>query len=198
MIGTWREAESAAAYFMRKHLGFADAWTTGRGSDGGVDVHAYGAVAQVKHHTKPVGRPDVQRLVGARTRGAWAVFFSLSGYTATARSYAHLAEVALFQYTAQGQYFPVSVRARMLLEQHRTSRAASPDSPDRDRTSGDRARAAARERWLSRHPPSPQPTAADAEQLQLQLQRDLAAYRSRTAARRASAADQPPETRPGS
>lgn len=185
MIGTWREAEAAAAQFMRQYLGFADAWPTGRGSDGGVDVHAHGAVAQVKHHSKPVGRPDLQRLVGARPGGACAVFFSLSGFTATARTYAHVTEMALFQYSAQGNYFPASDRARALLDEHRPRRAATPlDSLDRDRSAGDEARAAVRERWLARHPTGGQDVMEDAD-----LQRmhdDLAAYRARSAARRSA------------
>jgi hypothetical protein len=50
------DAESAAAAFMRR-IGFADAKLTSSGSDGGIDVKATGAVAQVKMQWTPVGRP---------------------------------------------------------------------------------------------------------------------------------------------
>ncbi|WP_100350487.1 restriction endonuclease [Luteimicrobium subarcticum] len=70
VIGTWQEAEAAAAHFMRQYLGCTDATTTARGSDGGLDIRARGAVAQVKHHARPVGRPDIQRLVGPRRSAA--------------------------------------------------------------------------------------------------------------------------------
>jgi len=64
-VSTWREAEEAAASHMRR-MGYAGVKLTTGGADGGVDVRASGAMAQVKFEAKPVGRPALQRLVGAR------------------------------------------------------------------------------------------------------------------------------------
>lgn len=59
---TWQEAESTACQWMRKN-GYPDARLTQPGADGGIDVASSKAVAQVKHHSKPVDRPDVQQLL---------------------------------------------------------------------------------------------------------------------------------------
>ena len=56
LIRTAVDAEVAAAEFMRR-IGFADAKRTPSGADGGIDVIAAGAVAQVKTHMKPIGAP---------------------------------------------------------------------------------------------------------------------------------------------
>ena len=45
-----------------------------------------GAVAQVKTHMKPIGRPDLQRLSGV-AKGRTTLFFSLEGYTPEARKW---------------------------------------------------------------------------------------------------------------
>src|SRR4051812_34396114 len=84
----WQQAEERAAQLMRD-WGYRDAKVTGPGSDGGVDVRSRKALAQVKHHAAPVGRPALQQLVGARGRGsAELLFFASAGFTATARVYA--------------------------------------------------------------------------------------------------------------
>ena len=64
-ITSWQEAERNAARWMR-HWGFGDARLTSSGADGGVDVRARAAVAQVKFEASQVGRPALQRLYGAR------------------------------------------------------------------------------------------------------------------------------------
>lgn len=94
-VTTWREAEILAAQHMRG-IGFTDASVTGGGTDGGIDVVATGAIAQVKFHAMPVGAPDVQRLRGAAHAYANALFYSAAGYTPAAKTYAEHAGVALF------------------------------------------------------------------------------------------------------
>ncbi len=96
-IFTWSMAEELAEGHMR-HLGFSDARRTPPGVDGGFDVVASSAVAQVKHHAAPVGAPDVQRLRGAAHDGRTPLFYSSSGYTKAALDYAATARVALFSY----------------------------------------------------------------------------------------------------
>lgn len=91
----WELAEVLAAEHLR-NLGFKDAQRTPAGSDGGFDVEGRGVVAQVKYHAAAVGRPDVQRLVGANRHGARSVFYARTGYTQNAMEFAEQAGVALF------------------------------------------------------------------------------------------------------
>lgn len=85
---TWQDAERIACEWMRKN-GYPDARLTPPGADGGIDVASRKAVAQVKHHLKPVGRPDVQRLYAvAQTSKRRALFFSNAGYTPDATAWA--------------------------------------------------------------------------------------------------------------
>ena len=91
----WQRAEELGAEWMRA-LGFVDAAVTRSVGDGGIDVVASNAVAQVKMHSQSVGRPDVQRLRGAAYTVEFAVFFSFSGYTTGAVAYADSNKVALF------------------------------------------------------------------------------------------------------
>ncbi|MFC5007280.1 restriction endonuclease [Dactylosporangium cerinum] len=93
----WQSAEQAALQFMHT-IGFTDAVTTSAGADGGLDVVATGAAAQVKALATPVGRPDLQRLRGASFNVATALFFSLNGYTPAAVAYATEARIALFTF----------------------------------------------------------------------------------------------------
>lgn len=92
---SWEAAEELAASHLRS-LGFSDALRTPVGSDGGFDVEGRGIVAQVKYRANPIGRPDVQRLVGANQHGARSVFYARAGYTQAAIEYAELTDVALF------------------------------------------------------------------------------------------------------
>lgn len=94
LIKTFRDAENYAAEYMR-HLGFADATPTPAGSDGGIDVVASDAVAQVKMEGVATGRPVVQGLFGVATiEGKSSLMFSLAGYTAQALEWADRAGVA--------------------------------------------------------------------------------------------------------
>jgi hypothetical protein len=107
-----QEAELNAVAWMRA-WGYADAQVTQAGPDGGVDVRSAYALAQVKYVAAAVGRPDIQRFVGAAAGepGKRLIFFSGSGYTATAVDYANSAGVALFQYALDGSVRPVNTAA---------------------------------------------------------------------------------------
>lgn len=107
-IRDWQDAEERAAEWMR-HWGWLDASVTESGADGGIDVSASGAVAQVKFWEKAVPRPDLQNLVGAAsTRGdvKHMLFFSRNGYTSDARGWADLAGVATFAFDEAGNPQP--------------------------------------------------------------------------------------------
>jgi hypothetical protein len=109
-----RDAEESACDWMR-WLGYPDARVTRQGADGGVDVTSTHAVAQVKAQTAPTGRPDVQRIAGvAAAASKAALFFSLGGYTAAARSWGEQARVGLFRFDLQGSPEPVSSMAQTL------------------------------------------------------------------------------------
>lgn len=107
------DAEVAAAEFMRT-IGFADAKRTPSGADGGIDVIAAGAVAQVKTHMKPIGRPDLQRLCGV-AKGRTMLFFSLEGYTPEARKWGDLEGMALFRFDLQGEASPINHAAKVVM-----------------------------------------------------------------------------------
>lgn len=51
---TWQQAELVALDWMVKN-GYRDAALTRSGADGGIDITSRNAIAQVKHHIKPVG-----------------------------------------------------------------------------------------------------------------------------------------------
>jgi hypothetical protein len=119
--GNWRTLEVAAVGHMRL-LGFRNARLTRAGADGGIDVVASKAVAQVKAHRQPVGRPDVQRLKGAAHDVRHAVFFSLAGYTPRALDYAETAGVALFVIDRSLTARPVNSHARRLTRRSRRVR----------------------------------------------------------------------------
>ena len=84
---------------MRSH-GYRDARRTPPGADGGVDVVARKTIAQVKHHAKPVGIAEIQRLYGIATgRGVKALFFSQNGYTQQAMAWARQHDVQCYRYS---------------------------------------------------------------------------------------------------
>jgi hypothetical protein len=115
-IRSWQDAEHNAAAWMRC-WGFGDAAAQPGGSDGGVDVRASGALAQVKFKAVMVGRPELQRLVGARglDHNARLLFFSGTDYAATAVEYADHMGIALFQYALDGAVQPINSAARHLV-----------------------------------------------------------------------------------
>lgn len=113
---TPREAEFVAAGIMRDHLGFKDARVTTASGDGGVDVVAKQAVAQVKHWGSQVGRPAIQQLYGARgiDHSKKMIFFCSGGYSRQAVAYANEVGVALFTFDAAGSFGAVNKSAQDL------------------------------------------------------------------------------------
>lgn len=129
MIESWRDAELLACAHMRD-VGFGDAELTGAGADGGADVRAGGAIAQVKHYTDPpVGSPAVQRLRGAAFGTQWAIFYSLSGFSEQAQVAARATDVALFTYDLNGQVTPANEVACALLRSGGRMVTRDPRSP---------------------------------------------------------------------
>ncbi|WP_054374801.1 restriction endonuclease [Rhodococcus rhodochrous] len=105
------DAEHFAAARMRG-MGFGDAKVTASGPDGGLDIVSGGAVAQVKWRHAKVGRPDLQRLYGARgsDHSKYMLFFtelfSEAPYTPQAVDYANEQGIGLFAYTSDLNLFP--------------------------------------------------------------------------------------------
>ncbi|MBT9257198.1 restriction endonuclease [Phycicoccus sp. MAQZ13P-2] len=113
-LAPWELAEDLATDHLRS-LGFRNAHRAPSGSDGGFDVEGRGVVAQVKYRTTPVGRPDVQRLVGANQHGALTVFYARAGYSQSAIDYAQQTGVALFVLDVTASMVdPVNEAARAL------------------------------------------------------------------------------------
>ena len=113
---SWQAAEYLAAEAMRA-MGFEHVQVTQASRDGGVDVIAHGAVAQVKLLSSAVQRPDVQRLRGAAFRVQHALFFSWSGYTAGAVDYADQNGVALFTVVGAAPMATNAVARSLLADQ---------------------------------------------------------------------------------
>ncbi|AEE46662.1 restriction endonuclease [Cellulomonas fimi ATCC 484] len=115
---TPREAEEMAAHHMRQ-LGHPDARTNpGRGADGGLDVTASRALAQVKFRGGRAGRPDLQRLYGARADRTdlelW--FFTGPGYSDEAVEYADRHAMVLFTFDLAGALTPANQAASDVLD----------------------------------------------------------------------------------
>ncbi|MFI0267740.1 restriction endonuclease [Streptomyces luteogriseus] len=125
-ISSWQQAELNAARWMR-HWGYADATARPGGPDSGIDVRAAGALGQVKYQAAQVGRPELQRFVGARPYGSTAqlIFFTGSSYAATAVAYAQEWNIALFTYRLDGAMTPVNDSARRI---HRLSASTVPSA----------------------------------------------------------------------
>jgi len=95
---SWQEAEHFVCDWMKKN-GYRDAALTATGADGGIDVSSRKAVAQVKHHSRPVGILEVQRLAGiAVPLKRQALMFAASGYTKPALTWAKSNGVTCFAY----------------------------------------------------------------------------------------------------
>ncbi|MFD5576822.1 restriction endonuclease [Streptomyces pseudogriseolus] len=113
VIRTWQDAELAAVDHMRG-LGFADARVTGAGADGGIDVFARDAVAQVKHHSQPIGVGPVRELRGVADAHQHLLFYASGGYTAAARQFADERKVALYSLAESGRVTPLNETATRL------------------------------------------------------------------------------------
>ncbi|MFE2560229.1 restriction endonuclease [Streptomyces sp. NPDC059352] len=112
-IRTWQDAELAAVDHMHG-LGFTDAQTTGAGADGGIDVIARDAIAQVKHYSQPVGVGPVRELRGVADSHHHLLFYASGGYTAKAREFADKRGVALFSLMELGHITPLNAAAARL------------------------------------------------------------------------------------
>lgn len=123
-ITTAEQAERNAAARMQE-MGFTDARVTGRGPDGGIDVRARDAVAQVKWQGAQTSRPELQNLYGARgiNHSQQLLFFSASGYSRGAIEYADMVGIALFTFDPTGVLTARNVRAERLLAVSDSSRA---------------------------------------------------------------------------
>lgn len=112
-ITTPHEAELNAEAVM-KSWGYIDARATTGGSDGGIDVSSSRALAQVKWRGGVAGRPDLQKLYGARgaDTSKSLFFFAASGYSKQAVDYANQVGIGLFVYDPTGAVTAVN-RTRM-------------------------------------------------------------------------------------
>lgn len=110
------DAERNAAVQMTL-LGFPDARVTEAGADGGIDVISKRALAQVKWQGGMAGRPDLQRLYGARgiDHVKAMLFFTASGYSRSAVEYADTVNMALFVYDPTGELEAVNTAATALI-----------------------------------------------------------------------------------
>lgn len=126
LVRTPLEAERLSAEYMR-WLGFTGVRLTATGPDGGVDVVAHEALAQVKAEMRPAGRPAIQSIYGlASLEGKHALFFSLSGYTREAMSFATRAGVALFTYDRRGRLEAANEAGQVLIPQGDGEASAGP------------------------------------------------------------------------
>ena len=154
-IDSWKAAEKNAAAWMR-HWGYTDAAVTAGGPDGGIDVRADGALAQVKFEAVRVGAPLLQRLVGARglDHDKALFFFTGAGYAKPAVTYANTMSIALFKYGLDGSMTPVNAAASKVV----TRAAAQAEARARAQAHAEaearpRARAEARARTRARARP---------------------------------------------
>lgn len=136
-IRTWQDAELAAVDHMRV-LGFTDARVTGAGADGGIDVIARDAVAQVKHYSQPIGVGPVRELRGVADAHQRLLFYASGGYTAAARQFADDRGIALFSLQELGHITALNEAAARL-----SARPAPASAAGRSRTVSSGSRAAA-------------------------------------------------------
>lgn len=110
-LRNWEDAERLGLALML-YLGFADAKLTAKGADAGIDVAARDACCQVKHWVGPVGRRELQQLVGA-SFGRTTVFLA-SSYSAHAIAYADAARVGLFALNPTARVLVANAEATVL------------------------------------------------------------------------------------
>lgn len=151
VVNDAEDAEMLAAWYMRR-LGFSDARVTPRGADGGIDVRASRALAQVKFKANVTSRPDLQRLFGARGHDTHLdlYFFSQSGYSSQALTYADDVGMLLFEFDVTGEVQPVNGAARQAVRR----------ALERERAAQNEVRSPAEARPLPPIPVMPPPAAA--------------------------------------
>ncbi len=114
-------AEKAMEIAMGRYLGIKDARCTAPGPDGGIDIQSGRALAQVKYFPSgaKVGRPDVQRLIGAayqarrKNKSTLVLFFAFgtTPFSGVAIEEANNTNVALFSFNEAGEIFPANTHA---------------------------------------------------------------------------------------
>jgi hypothetical protein len=115
LIKNFRQAEFLAAEWMT-YMGFGHVQVTAATRDGGIDVVATEAVAQVKAESFPTSAPPLQALYGVATaEGKLGLFFSLAGYRSAAISWAGRTGLALFEFELDGGVSGANAAARALL-----------------------------------------------------------------------------------
>ncbi|WP_370672056.1 restriction endonuclease [Streptomyces sp. BpilaLS-43] len=116
-----------------RYWGYRDARAEPGGADGGIDVWSARALGQVKYQAAAVGRPDLQRLFGARGRmlDRHLFFFTGSSYAAPAVAYALENDIALFVYGLDGSMEARNAPARRAVEAARRAGATSEPEPVR-------------------------------------------------------------------
>ncbi|MFM9593120.1 restriction endonuclease [Streptomyces scabiei] len=144
-IRTWQDAELAAVDHMRS-LGFTDARVTVAGADGGIDVIASDALAQVKYYSQPIGVGPIRELRGVADSHHHLLFYASGGYTASALKFADDRGIALLSFLEHGRITPLNTAASRL--SHRPARTTGRSGPVRswsqvvtgyDQTSNSRA-----------------------------------------------------------
>ncbi|WCD83884.1 hypothetical protein KPP03845_100203 [Streptomyces xanthophaeus] len=118
-----------------RYWGYLDAIAQPGGADGGVDVRSARALGQVKYQGAAVGRPELQRLFGARGQRLerQLLFFTGSSYTTTAIDYALQNGIALFVYGLDGSMTAFNAPARRITDAARVSAGSSAVVADRGR-----------------------------------------------------------------
>ncbi len=76
--------------------------------------------AQVKWWGRPAGRPELQRLIGARRPSQDAVFFSRSGFTEHAMTYARENRIALFKIDLPATVIALNAHAEQMERSRKT------------------------------------------------------------------------------
>ncbi|MBW0286007.1 hypothetical protein ATN38_08065 [Rhodococcus sp. FH8] len=210
-IASAREAEINAAARMRE-FGFGDAQATPIGADGGVDVRSSRAIAEVKWKSAQAGRPEVQKLYGARgtKHHLQLFFFAAGGFSKGAVQYADETDVKLFTYDPNGVVTPANRIATAFVHRLRSEEAERRRLADQKRADAERERVKAaqekREAEQQRrteeeerkrrsaspphaHATPPPPTDVFAAQ-RAQIESELAAQEKREAKRRETEAAQ--------
>lgn len=97
-------------------------------ADGGVDIRTTRALAQVKYQAFNVGRPELQKLFGARGHASekQLIFFTGSDYASTAVAYGNEHDIALFRYDVDGSMMAINASARRLIDSITAGSRANP------------------------------------------------------------------------
>ncbi|MER6784943.1 restriction endonuclease [Streptomyces sp. NPDC000658] len=139
-VRTWQDAEHAAVDHMRS-LGFTDARVTDAGADGGIDVIARDAIAQVKYYSQPTRVGPVRELRGVGDSHHHLLFYASGGYTASALQFADERGVALFSLLELGDITPVNAAASRLSARPAQTAGRSRTMPSWSQAASGRAQA---------------------------------------------------------